>query len=185
MLEISYIDNLIENISLQNSNLLNIMNYGLFATYNFNLNNKLNIIPETQRLMYFNRLLLNLKNNLIKCNRNTIINIIAIDLEKIYIKQKGKCALSKKELTFNYSSKKKKYNNSFNKIKIIKEINDFNISISRLDNNKGYTNDNVQLIACRINLMKNNLSNKKFIELCENVVKNFNIHKKLNNSYKK
>jgi hypothetical protein len=179
MLEISNIDNIIENIILQNNNLLNTLNNGLFTTYNTKINDKINIIPETQRLIYFNRLLVNLKNNLIKCNRDININITARDLENIYVKQKGKCALSKTELTFNYSNRKKKYNNSLNKIKIIKEINDFNISISRLDNNKEYTTDNIQLIACRINLMKNNLSNKKFIELCEKVVKNYNIYKKI------
>jgi hypothetical protein len=167
-MEISYIDYIIENITLQNNYLTNIINNGLLYRP---CNSIINTVPETQRLMYFKRLISNLINNSIKCNRNITINITPVELNEVYIKQKGKCALSKKDLTFNYKNKSKKYNNSFNNVKKIKEINDFNISISRIDNNKGYTNDNIQLIACRINLMKNTLSNNEFIKLCGNIVK--------------
>jgi hypothetical protein len=178
-MEISYIDYAIEDITLQNNCLANIINNGLLYTVR---NPITNTIPEIQRLIYFKRLISNLINNSIKCNRNIIINITAVELNDIYITQKGKCALSKKDLTFNYKNKSKKYNNLLNKVKKIKEINDFNISISRIDNNKGYINDNIQLIACRINLMKNILSNNKFIELCSYIVKSRNIEKKIFNT---
>jgi hypothetical protein len=171
---ISYIDSVIQDIDLQNEHLNNIVNNGLIQNPNPI------VIPNPQRLAYFRRLISNLINNSIKCNRTISVNITPEQLDDIYIKQKGKCALSKRDLTFNYTNRVKKYNNSSNRIKTIKEINDFNISISRIDNNKGYTIDNIQLIACRINLMKNNLSNSKFIELCGCVVKNCNICKKYN-----
>ena len=171
-MKISYIDYIIEDITLQNNYLTNIINNGLIYLPQ---NSIINTIPETQRLIYFRQLISNLINNSIKCNRNIIINITPTGLNNIYIRQKGKCALSKKDLTFNYKNKLKKYNNSLNKVKKIKEINDFNISISRIDNNKGYINNNIQLIACRINLMKNILTNNNFIELCSFIVKNCNI----------
>ena len=126
-------------------------------------------IPEIQRVIYFNKIISNLKHNLIKCKKNTIVNLTAKDLNEIYIKQKGKCVFSKKDLTFNY-------NKGLGKVKI---INDFNISISRINTNEPYNRDNVQLVACRINLMKNTLSNSKFVELCNKVVKNCNLNKKL------
>lgn len=189
-MKISYIDYAIEDITLQNGYLSNVINNGLLdinqnqnhiinTIYNTG-SNITNTIPEIQRLMYFKRLISNLINNSIKCNRNITINITSSELNDIYMKQKGKCALSKKDLTFNYATKAKQYNNSLNKVKLVREINDFNISISRIDNNKGYTIDNVQLIACRINLMKNTLSNNQFIELCGYIVKNCNIYKKQN-----
>lgn len=186
-MEIFHIDYAIEDIRLQNRYLSNAINNGLLDINQNNIidtmykrTNAINItntIPETQRLVYFKRLISNLINNSIKCNRNITINITSSELNDIYIKQKGKCAFSKRDLTFNYANKAKMNNNSLNKVKIIREINDFNISISRIDNNKGYTVDNIQLIACRINLMKNNLSYNKFIELCGYVVKNCNIYK--------
>ena len=40
-----------------------------------------------------------------------------------------------------------------------------NFSIDRIDSSKGYTPDNVQLIATWVNRAKNNLSEKDFIYL--------------------
>lgn len=160
------IDCIINNIILQNEKLKNIIDNGLIKSKTTILEK-----PDIQRLRHFQKLILNLKNNLIKCKKNINVNITSDDLNDIYIKQKGKCALSKQNLTFNYE----KYNK--NRIKVIKKINEFNISISRIDNSKLYDKENVQLLACRINLMKNTLSNSKFLELCESVVKNKNICK--------
>ena len=98
-------------------------------------------------------------------------------MNDIYLKQNGKCAFTKKDLTFNYTNKAKKYNGSINTIKNTKDINDYNISINRINNDKSYDYNNVELIACRINLMKNNLSNNNFIKLCDYVIKNSNTYK--------
>jgi hypothetical protein len=160
------IDREINNINLQNIHLKNIVNNNLITQ----INTKIDAIPQTKRIIYFNKLIANLKNNLIKCKRNTLVFITPKDLDDIYIKQNGKCALSKKNLTFNYNNGivRKDFNRN------IKKINDFNVSISRIDNNSVYNKDNIQLIACRFNLMKNTLSNGRFIDLCKKVVKNYN-----------
>lgn len=160
------IDCTINNINLQNTHLKNIITTGLLSNIQINYNT----IPQTQRIIYFNKLISNLKHNLIKCKRNTNISITPKELDEIYIKQFGRCAISKKDLTFYYN----KPNKRINSIKNIRKINDFNVSISKIDNNRAYTKENIQLIACRINLMKNTMSINQFIELCSKVVKNNN-----------
>lgn len=45
-------------------------------------------------------------------------------------------------------------------------------SIDRIDSNKGYTTDNVQLVHKKLNMMKGTLSNEEFIELCTAVSEN-------------
>ena len=169
------IDDAIQNIYLQNEYLSIIINNGILAPPN--TKSISNIVPENQRLIYFKRLIYNLKNNAKKCNRILHINITEKELNDIYLKQNGKCAFTKKDLTFNYTNKAKKYNGSINTIKNTKDINDYNISINRINNDKSYDYNNVELIACRINLMKNNLSNNNFIKLCDYVIKNSNTYK--------
>lgn len=39
-------------------------------------------------------------------------------------------------------------------------------SIDRIDNNQGYTVDNIQLVHKEINMMRGSLDNSRFIELC-------------------
>ena len=165
------IDDAIDNINLQNENLLKIINNGIILTPNIEYLS--NIVPETQRLICFKRLISNLKNNAKKCNRSVDINITEKELNDIYLKQNGKCIFTKRDLTFNYIDKTqvKKYKSSLNTIKKIKEVNDFNVSINRIDNDEPYNYGNVQLIACRVNLMKNSLSNNNFIKLCGYVIK--------------
>ena len=50
-------------------------------------------------------------------------------------------------------------------------INPNNISIDRIDPNKGYTKENVQLICNRINRLKYTLSENDFFEICDLVIK--------------
>lgn len=45
-------------------------------------------------------------------------------------------------------------------------MNHQNFSVDRIDSNKGYEVDNIQLVDKRINLMKGSLSNEEFIQLC-------------------
>ena len=45
-------------------------------------------------------------------------------------------------------------------------------SIDRIDSKKGYIPENIQWVYSKINLMKYNLSNKRFIELCKMVYLN-------------
>lgn len=52
------------------------------------------------------------------------------------------------------------------------KINTSNMSLDRLDPNKGYTIDNVAWVLKEINFMKHKLSEKEFINLCKLVSKN-------------
>lgn len=80
-----------------------------------------------------------------------------IDINTPYIKnlfnfQNGLCAISK--------------------IKMEKEAGPFSLSIDRIDSNKGYTKDNVQLICSCLNSMKKDLSNDEFISVLKKVSEN-------------
>ena len=44
-----------------------------------------------------------------------------------------------------------------------------NISIDRIDSNKGYYIDNIQLVYPKINMMKFTYSQDEFIDLCKRV----------------
>lgn len=67
-------------------------------------------------------------------------------------KQDGKCKLS--GIPLEYKS------NSLN-----------NISIDRIDSNKGYTKDNIQLVTWAVNQSKNNLTNEQFLDLISKIYK--------------
>ena len=75
-------------------------------------------------------------------------------------KQGNRCAYSGKELIW-----------------LIK--NNYSTSIDRIDSDKGYTKDNVQLVAKIVNQAKNNLMHDEFLEMI-NTIYNHSIesHKK-------
>lgn len=83
----------------------------------------------------------------------TLMNTIThSDLLTLYAKQGGRCALTGWELT-----------------PLVKCKN--TISIDRIDNSKGYTIDNIQLVAAQANRAKNKWTNDEFIELCRAVAR--------------
>jgi len=49
---------------------------------------------------------------------------------------------------------------------LTKSLRDQNLSVDRIDPNRGYEPDNIQLVDKRINMMKQSFSNDEFIELC-------------------
>ena len=51
-------------------------------------------------------------------------------------------------------------------VKPFESVNNQNLSVDRIDSNKGYEPDNIQLVDKRINMMKQSLSNQEFIDLC-------------------
>jgi hypothetical protein len=77
-----------------------------------------------------------------------VFNIEIDDLIRLMEVQNGKCALSGVEFT-----------------------NDIPPSLDRIDSTKGYIASNIQLIQIKINLMKSNLEQEEFINLCKLVTK--------------
>jgi len=76
----------------------------------------------------------------------------------LYYKQDGKCALSGETLT---------------RIGLEdKGINNYNISIDRIDSTKGYTVDNIQLVGAIINIMKNDIEEKDFLLFVSSIALN-------------
>jgi hypothetical protein len=75
-------------------------------------------------------------------------------LIKLYNEQKGLCAISNIPMTHLTGN----------------GPIDTNISMDRIDNNKGYAKDNIHLICLRINKMKSNLSLEDFKYFCQKVI---------------
>lgn len=75
----------------------------------------------------------------------------------LFLKQNRKCALSGKDIYFDTRTKYKKSNQT--------------ASLDRINNNRGYFEDNVQWVHKYINNMKLDHSQEDFIKLCEEVAK--------------
>lgn len=82
-------------------------------------------------------------------------SIDVCDLEALYDKQRGICALTGETLTLP-----------------VKASGDFsyNVSIDRVDSKLGYTVCNIQLVTKEVNIHKFDMSNEAFVELCRKVV---------------
>lgn len=83
------------------------------------------------------------------------------DLDKdfildLYEKQEGLCAIIKEPLTIGDS-------------KINTRTMSTDISIDRIDNTKGYTKDNIQLVQQRINFMRCKFDLLDFINICTRI----------------
>jgi len=83
------------------------------------------------------------------------VKINILDLDKLFKKQKGKCALSGLDLIVHNRS----------------ETN--TASVDRIDSTKGYTKKNIQFVHKDINMMKRIYNQTYFIELCK-LVTNYN-----------
>ncbi len=82
----------------------------------------------------------------------------------LFLKQNKKCALSGIDLVFATSTKE--YNNRIQ-----------TASLDRIDSSIEYTEDNVQWVHKKINIMKNQLKEDEFVNLCRLIV---NHHDKTN-----
>lgn len=78
-------------------------------------------------------------------------------IKELYLKQDGKCAISNIPMTYISGSGK----------------HATNISIDRIDSNKGYTKDNVQLVCSHVNMMKSDLSLEELYSFCKSIVENY------------
>ena len=81
-------------------------------------------------------------------------------LWNLYIKQNKKCALSGMPLKFGDINTDKS------------DLKNGDCSLDRIDSSKGYTEDNVQWVYKKINIMKNNFDQNEFIELCRLIATN-------------
>lgn len=79
-------------------------------------------------------------------------------LESQWIKQNGKCIYTNVSLTFPKNSKDL----------------DFNCSLDRKDSNGSYDVNNIQWVLKEVNVMKNQYTEERFLEICEMITK----HKK-------
>lgn len=89
--------------------------------------------------------------------RNIPFNITIEQIWNVYIKQNKRCALSGLPLTFP---------------KIVGE-NDGNISLDRINSEKGYLPDNIQIVHKDINFLKGDLPENLFIEYCTKIDENY------------
>lgn len=80
------------------------------------------------------------------------------DIDKLYKKQNGKCALSGIHLI-----------PSAGKTIVECNGNGSNMSIDRIDSSKGYTKDNIQLLDTRVNWLKGTFKDKEVIELAHKI----------------
>jgi hypothetical protein len=93
-------------------------------------------------------------------NRNIKVTITVDDIFDLYEKQNGICVYSGiKMTTDNIPKEGRRYNNLHN------------ISVDRIDSNKAYDKDNVQLVCMEVNIMKYDFDEIHFIELCTKISK--------------
>lgn len=105
---------------------------------------KINKNPFT----YMHNLCVQLKYNRVK--QGIEWSVTPEDLNILYAKQLGKCALTGVELTY---------------LRGNSEESDFNISIDRINPAGGYTIENIQLVGKIINFLKRDLPEEKFIKI--------------------
>jgi hypothetical protein len=77
------------------------------------------------------------------------------DLLGMYLEQDGRCALSGIEMLVETGEGTR---------------NDIKPSVDRIDSSKGYLLDNVHIVCAIVNIMKNDLSKARFVNLCKLVV---------------
>jgi len=107
---------------------------------------------------FINELINSCKASCIKRHKKGRSECVEFNIDTDYIlelleKQDNKCVLSGRVM--------------------VPKINDKNkLSIDRIDSDKGYTKDNIQLVCWMVNQAKSNFSDDEFIEMCKNVYLN-------------
>lgn len=87
--------------------------------------------------------------------RNIIFDITIKDLEDKWKEQDGICDYTGIKLSLPKDNRDK----------------DYTASIDRIDSNKGYSKDNIHWVTKEVNLMKMNIEENRFLEICELVCK--------------
>ena len=86
--------------------------------------------------------------------RQLEVSISKNDIWQLFLKQNKKCALSNRNLTLH------------------KDSDIITASVDRIDSNKGYTIDNIQIVHKEINRSKQNMTDNNFFILCKDVYNN-------------
>ena len=99
------------------------------------------------------------RNSSLLCGRVPLeVTVTMEEAWELFLKQDRRCKLSGVKLWFPKDNTKENKTVS-------------NASLDRVDSSRGYTNDNIQWVHKRINLMKGNMTDEKFIEMCSLVSK--------------
>lgn len=72
------------------------------------------------------------------------------DIEELFKKQNGKCAITEVQLTYSYMTERQEGDSHI--------INKTNMSIDRINNSKGYTKNNIHLICAVVNRIKHEMN---------------------------
>lgn len=90
--------------------------------------------------------------------RNLHFSLEPSEVFDILKKQNGKCALTGWPLQYvrggNFGGR-----------------NPYGCTLDRIDNTKGYTKDNVQLVCCLVNIIRGNLTMSDFTHMCTSVAR--------------
>jgi len=108
---------------------------------------------------FINRLYLSLKHNAATRSKDLSIEITEDDIKDLYKKQDGLCVLTGIKMT--HLAYQTNVNN--------RKINNYNISIDRINSSKGYTKDNVQLVCAAVNIMKSDLTEDELLLLAHSI----------------
>lgn len=119
-------------------------------------NENAKIISDAESGFYINSAIWNSYKKSAKV-RNLNFDMTPKDILELYKKQNGLCVLTGARLICNLTFAAK---NSW--------------SIDRVDNNKGYTKDNIMLVSKTVNVFRNRSTLKEFLEICNMVVSNKN-----------
>ena len=95
-------------------------------------------------------------------SRKLYFRIEPIEVFDLYFAQNGKCALSGMELTYLKSNKHTQRRGGRRVLT--------NVSIDRIDNEKGYIPGNIHLVASVVNIMKGTMSIDDLIYVCGKII---------------
>jgi len=92
---------------------------------------------------------------------------------ELFQKQKGKCALTGEDIWLRPKDKTSTVTCIKNGNRNL-DYSKFNASLDRIDSSKGYIEENVQWVKREVNIMKMDLSQEEFIEICKKVTNHVN-----------
>jgi hypothetical protein len=119
-------------------------------------NNKIYKTKCEKRSSSYKNFITGILNHAAKRKQDLGFNIDIGFLINLYESQEGKCAISGEEMTYLAGGGRKCTN----------------ISIDRIDSNKGYVRDNVQFVCDVVNVMKQQLTKDELILWCNKIIKN-------------